>query len=141
MDNTWKKRVLIVAVMIVITLGLIWLETYKRQREQFGLAENYYLQKDFPKAIQCYDAAIHMYTPWSSRVKLSAQKLWDIGKMYENKQEYDLALISYRSLRSSFYAVRWLVQPYQEWIDRCDVAIDRVLKTQETAGKQEQPVQ
>jgi GAF domain-containing protein len=131
MERSRNKTVITVIVVILITIGLIWLETYKRQREEFKLAENYYAGKDFHNAIQRYDSTIHMYTPWSSRVKISAEKLWEIGKLYEDKQEYDMALVAYRSLRSSFYAVRWLVQPYQEWIDRCDTAIARVSKAQE----------
>ena len=137
MEQNKKHIVLTIVVMVIITIGLIWLETYKRQREQFSLAEKYYLEKDFPKAIQCYDSAIHMYTPWSMRVKKSAEKLWELGTMYENQKDYDMALSAYRQLRSSFYAVRWLIQPYPEWITRCDEAIARVLKAQEST--QEQP--
>jgi hypothetical protein len=131
MERSRKKTVVTVIVVILITFGLIWLETYKRQREEFRLAEQYYAEQDYHNAIQRYDSTIHMYTPWSTRVKVSAEKLWEIGNMYEHKKEFDMALVAYRSLRSSFYAVRWLVQPYQEWIDRCDEAIARVLQTQE----------
>jgi len=138
MAKSHVKTVITIVVVIFITIGLIWLETYKRQREQFKLAENYYSEKDYPNAIQRYDSTIHMYTPWSSRVKISAEKLWDIGKMYENQKEYERALDAYRSLRSSFYAVRWLVQPYQEWIDRCDTAITKVTSAMELAEKQDE---
>lgn len=133
MENNKKRTALVILLMVFITFALIWLETYKRQREQFQLAEKHFQENKFHRAIQYYDATIHMYTPWSSRVKISAEKLWEIGKMYESKKEYDMALNAYRSLRSSFYAVRWLVQPYKEWIDRCDIAIARVVGIQETA--------
>jgi len=136
MKTTSKQILATIIVMILITFALIWLETYKRQREQFNLAETYYSEKDFPKAIQGYDSAIHMYTPWSSRVKISAEKLWTIGMMFEDQNDYDMALNAYRSLRSSFYAVRWLIQPYQEWIDKCDTAIARVIKTREQSGNE-----
>ena len=138
MANSWKRRILTVIVMMVITIGLIWLETYKRQREQYNLAEKYFQAQDYPKAMQCYDSAIHMYTPWSTKVQKSAEKLFEIGQMYEKKQEFDMALNAYRYLRSSFYAVRWLVQPYKEWIQKSDDAIARVLREQDAS--QSQPV-
>jgi hypothetical protein len=70
-----------------------------------------------------YESAIRMYLPFSSRVELSAQRIWDLAETAERTGDTERALDAYRSLRSAFYGVRWLRQPGQLWISRCDVKI------------------
>ena len=91
---------------------------------------------DYKTAISDYETAIHMYTPFSGYVPASAQRLWEIGQGFENAGEYDWSLIAYRSLRSSFYAVRSLYTPYKDWIERSEKQIDVVLALQ---GKRSGP--
>lgn len=111
------------AVIAVITLILIWGNTLYRQHTQFDKGERAFQAGELVGAVAGYEAAIHMYTPGSSIVETSAQKLWGIAQAHEARGDVQRALIAYRALRSSFYSVKWLSQPGEEWIRRCDERI------------------
>jgi len=120
-------------VIAVAALLLIWGNTWYRQRTQFNRGETARAAGDQIAAIAGYEAAIHMYTPGSSLVQESAAKLWSIGEGFERGGDPARALIAYRSLRSSFYAVRGLNAPGMEWIARCDDRIAALVKAQAQA--------
>lgn len=122
MDKT-KAIAVNVIVIVIICLALAWGETYHRQRTQFFKGEEARARGDFIAAIEGYDSAIHMYTPGSSLVEKSAERLWNLGEDSERAGDRKRALIAYRSLRSSFYAVRGFSVPGREWISRCDAKI------------------
>ncbi|QSV47093.1 tetratricopeptide repeat protein [Geobacter benzoatilyticus] len=119
-----------VTVIAVISLLLIGGNTWWRQRTQFYRGEAALAARDYMAAIAGYEAAIHMYTPGSSLVESSARRLWEMGEGFEQAGDMDRALIAYRSLRSSFYAARWLVQPGKTWIAECDRKIAEILSRQ-----------
>ena len=120
-----------VAVIAVISIVLIWANTLYRQHVQFDKGEKGTAAGDFPAAVAGYESAIHMYTPGSSLVQRSAQKLWEIGQMAERGGDTPRALIAYRALRSSFYAVAGINSPGKEWIERCDARIAALVKMQQ----------
>ncbi len=117
-----------VAVIAVVCVTLIWGNTYWRQRTQFYKGEAANAGGDYIAAIAGYEAAIHMYTPGSSIVEKSAERLWSLGRNFERAGDDERALIAYRSLRSSFYAVRGFSLPGREWISRCDAKIAALTK-------------
>ena len=119
------------AAICVICIVLIWGNTLYRQHVQFDKGEKGYRASDFPSAVAGYEAAIHMYTPGSSLVDRSAQRLWEIGQMTELSGDIPHALIAYRALRSSFYAVSGIYSPGKEWIARCDARIAALVKAQQ----------
>ena len=121
-----------VAVAGVIALILIWGNTLYRQHVQFGKGERGLAAGDFVAAVAGYESAIHMYTPASSLVDRSAQRLWALGEGAEGSGDLARALIAYRSLRSSFYAVAGLTTPGREWIERCDARISTLVKMQQS---------
>ncbi len=115
-----KTIALNVAVTAFVALILIWGTTWYRQRVQFARGEAAFAAGDPITAIAGYEAAIHMYNPGSSLNERAAAKLWSVGETLESRGDIERALIAYRALRSSWYAVRWLTQPGEEWIARCD---------------------
>ena len=119
------------AVIALLSVLLIWGNTWYRQWRQFNRGEHALAANDVIAAIAGYESAIHMYTPFSPLVERSAERLWDIARRCEAKGDTERALISCRSLRSSFYAVRGLYQPGKEWIARCDAKIADLVKTRE----------
>jgi len=123
-----RKIAVNIAVVAVISLVLIWGNTLYRQHVQFDKGEKAFNAGNFVGAVAGYEAAIHMYTPGSSVVERSAQKLWQIGEACERCGDAGRALIAYRTLRSSFYAVAGLYAPGTEWIAKCDVKIAGLLK-------------
>jgi hypothetical protein len=86
-------------------------------------------------AIAGFEAAIHMYTPGSSTVQLAAERLWAMGEGFEKAGDTTRALLAYRSLRSSFYAVHGLTTPGQDWIARCDKKITLLLNSGSRAAQ------
>jgi tetratricopeptide (TPR) repeat protein len=112
-----------VAVAAVLSIILLWGNALYRQHVQFNKGEAAEKGRNFPAAIAGYESAIHMYTPGSSLIEKSAQRLWNIGQVLEQQGDFPRALIAYRSLRSSFYSIAWIYTPGQEWIERCDARI------------------
>jgi len=131
-EKTKTIAVNILAIGLIAVL-LIWGETYRRQLTQFRKGEAAWAVRDFPGAVAGYESAIHMYTPGSSMVYTSARRLWEIGELSEGAGDIPRALVVYRALRSSFYAIHCLATPGTDWIARCDVRIARLIEIQ--AGK------
>ncbi len=127
MNPKAKEVITSVVVTMVIMIAMIWGRTYYSQRQQFFFGEDALKKRNIREAITGYESAIHMYTPGSGMVKTSIERLWQIGEMTERQGQYDWALIAYRSLRSSIYAVRSFYTPYPEWIERCDKKIAQIL--------------
>jgi len=125
--GTVKSIVLHTLIIAVIALALLWGNTLARQREQFSRGEEARARGDLIAAIAGYEAAIHMYAPWSSLIETSAARLWAMGEECERKGDTERALIAYRSLRSSFYAVRGLTAPGTKWIALCDGKIAKLV--------------
>jgi tetratricopeptide (TPR) repeat protein len=123
-----KTIVINIAVIAAISLALIWGNTLYRQHSQFAKGEAALAAGDFTAAVAGYESAIHMYTPFSSLVERAAERLWVIGEGLAQRGDRERALIAYRSLRSSFYAVRGLTAPGKEWIARCDERIAQLVK-------------
>lgn len=123
-----------IAVIAVIAILMIWGNTGYRQWRQFNKGEQALAAKDTIAAIAGFEAAIHMYTPGSPLVGRAAEKLWEIGRRFEANGHLERALIAYRALRSSFYAVRTFYQPGRDWIARCDAKIDELEKIRAQNG-------
>lgn len=122
MENV-KTIAVNVAVAAVIAILLLWGNALYRQHVQFENGEKAVAAGNFPAAVAGYEAAIHMYTPGSPVVGRSARKLWDIAEAAQRSGDVARALIAYRALRSSFYAVAGLYRPGSDWIERCDARI------------------
>jgi hypothetical protein len=125
-----KLKTIAVNVIAIASLALIllWGNTWYRQWRQFDRGEKALLAGDTIAAIAGYESAIHMYTPVSPLIERAAVRLWGIGEQMEQKGDVQRALVAYRSLRSSFYAVHGLNRPGTEWIVRCDAKIAELVK-------------
>ncbi len=116
-----------ITVIAIICVALIWGDTYWRQRTQFYKGETALARGDFISAIAGYESAIHMYTPGSSLVEKSAERIWKIGENFERAGDTERPLLAYRAIRSSFYAVQGFSSPGRGWIVRCDAKIREIL--------------
>jgi hypothetical protein len=113
-------RGLFVAIFLILLVGG---KVFYMQRSHFAAAQQYYRESNWKLAIREFDTAMHFYTPWSPYIEESAQKLWQIGEMFERQDKLDWANIAYSSIRSSFYASRSLYTPGKDWIKKCDEKI------------------
>jgi len=123
-------------IIFAIMIAMVWVRAYWQGSQQYDEGEANYAAGRYNLAITNYATSIHMYTPLGGYVDKSAQRLWDIGERYEKAGQYDWALIAYRELKSSFYAVRSFYTPHKDWIDRSDEKIQKILTIQK--GMEEQ---
>jgi hypothetical protein len=118
------------AFIALVSIALIWGNTLYRQHVQFEKGEQGVAAGDFLVAVSGYESTIHMYTPLSSLVGRSAQRLWELGELAAQRGDQQRALIAYRALRSSFYSVAGIYSPGQDWIKKCDARIGQMLSLQ-----------
>ena len=137
MKERTKSIAVNVAVISVAAVLLIWGNTWYRQRTQFNRGEAALASRDYMTAIAGYEAAIHMYTPGSPLVGKAAERLWSLGQQFEQAGDVRRALIAYRSLRSSYYAVQGLTAPGQDRIARCDEKIAALVRAQSRSVPQQ----
>lgn len=129
--NEQTKSILLNGIVIIFICLLMFLAgTWWRMSSQFKLGEAALSKGDFPAAVAGFESAIHMYIPFHPKVEKAAEQLWRIAEGNERVGDVNRALIAYRSLRSSFYAVHWLATPGQEWIARCDKKIAALVPLQ-----------
>ena len=119
-----------VAVAAAISIVLIWGNTQFRQWSQYKKGEEAIAKGDIIAAISAYEASIHMYTPLSPIIGRSTERLWKLAQDLEQRGDAAKALLAYRALRSSFYAVRSLYTPGKDWIIRCDSRIAALVNSQ-----------
>ncbi|MDD2897257.1 MAG: hypothetical protein PHI31_00955 [Desulfuromonadaceae bacterium] len=117
-------------IIILISLLMFAAGTWWRMVSQFDVGEAALLKGDFTGAVAGYESALHMYIPFHPTIEKAAEKLWSIGEANERLGDINRALIAYRSLRSSFYADRWLVTPGTVWIEKCDKKIAALVPLQ-----------
>ena len=117
MSKRYLIKGLVAAAFFLLVVGVR--VTYL-QGSHYRAAERYYEKADWKLAIREYDLAMHFYTPWGPYIDRSADRLWQIGEMFEKQDRLDWANIAYSSIRSSFYASRSLYTPGERWIEKCD---------------------
>ena len=117
-------------VIILVSLLMFFASTWWRMSSQFSLGEAALRKGDFAGAVAGYESALHMYIPFHPTIEKAAERLWQIGETNERLGDVNRALITYRSLRSSFYADHWLVTPGTTWIEKCDKKIAALIPLQ-----------
>lgn len=117
------RTVATITATILLSVAILSANLWHRQHSNYleGVAGE--RSGDFMKALTGYESAIRMHLPLSSKGELSASRIWAMAEMAEKRGDLEYALIAYRSLRSAFYATRWLRQPGEDWINRSDAKI------------------
>ena len=136
-----KKILLLVLLLIIAAFALTAAMTVYRQNSHFRQAEGYAAAQNWKLAIREYDTAIHFHVPFSPIAGKAAQKLWQIGLMFEARGKTDWALIAYSSIRSGFYGTRSFYTPGKDWIEKCDgkiAALDTAMLIKEGGIKPRQ---
>lgn len=105
---------------------MIVTKVYISSKEAYETAEAAFSQADYPEAIIHYERAILWYLPVGGSVDRAAAQLWTVAEILETDDK-PLALEAYRSLRSAFYATRSFYTPGQDWIDRANPKIARLM--------------
>lgn len=130
-----KHRIISITSVTLIMLMMVFFKVYLGSISEFKKAEKAFLEANYEEAITHYERSIHWYTPRNRYVARSIERLWEIGNGAEDSDSDELALRSFRSLRSSLYAVRSFYTPYPEWIERCDDKISSLVAKKEPYSK------
>jgi hypothetical protein len=120
MKKHWIWAGLIIAILFIF---LFYGKVFFSSRTEFREGEEAVRKGDLEQAILHYDRAVHWYTPGSSSVEKSIERIWEIGQRLEKKGDYEKALRAYWSLRSSLYGVRSFYTPYPSWIEKANERI------------------
>ncbi len=104
-------------------MALVSGRVFYLQRSHFLQAEGYLKDGNQKLALREYDTAMHFYLPFSPYIERSAERLWQMGEAFEKEGRHEWAHSAYSSIRSSFYASRWLFTPGRDWIEKCDEKI------------------
>ena len=124
-----------IALVLLVMFVMVWGRACYFQQNHYSDAEAALKEKKYKDAITSYEWTIRMYTPLSGEVEDACEKLWFIAGEYEKKRQLDLALIAYRSLRSSIYSIKSFYLPYGEWIKLTDEKIKGILSIQKLREK------
>jgi tetratricopeptide (TPR) repeat protein len=130
MNERVKKIIANGLAIMLISMMMLFAGTWWRMSCQFTLGEAALRRGDFSGAVAGFESALHMYIPFHPTIEKAAEKLWRIGEANERLGDVNRALISYRSLRSSFYAAHWLSTPGTAWIEKCDKKIAALIPLQ-----------
>jgi len=109
-----KKIFKFIVVLLAIVLT-VWANTYYRQFKYYKKAEKAMENHEYLNAIAFYESSIRMYTPCSKLVKKSVHNIITLAEKFEKNGDFDKALIAYRSLKTSLYAIRNIYSPYSNY--------------------------
>lgn len=140
--SRWRYPVVkyagLAVIAILMTLSLFFIKVKTASRQELSRAESALQDNRVRASVVHYERAIMWYTPFSSEVRRSIRRLWDIGHQAEADQDASLALYAYRSLRASLYGTRSFYQPYADWIAKSEARVVKLMAI-EKAGPDAPP--
>lgn len=135
LDNSgtykWLKTVSLVTAVTAILLIVVWVRVFHGSMQACQEGETYFKANQYIKAITFFDRSIHWYTPFNPYVRKSSERLWEISKDAQKRGDIRLALIATRTIRRGFIAARSFYTPGRDWIEKCDLRIDALLKIEQ----------
>ena len=117
--------------LVVIGLTMVWARAFYGSMQAYHQGEAYLNENQYIKAITFFDRSIHWYTPFNPYVRQSAERLWEIGLKAEQKGYIRISLIAVRAIRRGFYAARSFYGPGKDWIRKCDVKINDLMRIEQ----------
>ena len=121
------RSALRIVVLLVAFVVILYAKVSYNASLDFALGEDAYIHGEYKRAITHYERTIKWYTPLSSAVQRSVERLWQLGTEAEARSEISLALEAYQTLRSSLYTVQSFYIPYQSWIPKSEARIAPLL--------------
>lgn len=143
----YVRFTLMIVVLVIIGLIMVWGRAFYGSMEAYNQGEIYLKENKYIKAITFFDRSIHWYTPFSPYIYRSAERLWEICIKAEQKGDIRLALIATRTIRRGFYAARSFYTPGKNWINKCDLKINELVRLelqqeeiQDAHAQQDKPI-
>ena len=114
----------IILCAVILMLCLVWGRAWYGSMLAYDRGERFFREHEYIKAITFYDRAIHWYTPFNPYVERSANRLWQISEIADQKGDIRLSIIAAETLRNAFLSTSGLNEPGRYWINRCDERIN-----------------
>jgi len=138
-NSNSSRRWWVTGCIVVAILAAIWIKVRVEAGHSLEQAQQLESQGELELSIVCYRRTVRWYSPLSSPVKQSIEGLWAIGQEYEQKGDSRIALLAYRSIRSSLIGIRSVYQPYEAFISKSSERIAALMAQAEgtEAGSKE----
>lgn len=124
-----RSLVIKASLVFVIVLSIVAVRVFYLQRAHYMEAERHFASGELKLAVREYGTAIGLHFPLSPYTSRSAQRLWNMGREFEEGGELLRAQAAFSEIRSSFYGVRSLYTPGRDWIEKCDERIAHIRAT------------
>ena len=124
----YLKLLLTIATFTGILLVMIWARAYYGAMQNCQEGIRFFERNEYIRAVTYFDRSLHWYTPCNPYIQKSAEMLWKLGTDARDKGNIRLALIATRTIRRGFISARSFYTPGTDWIHRCDLRIQGLLK-------------
>ena len=128
------RRVIWIIGFVVLVLAMVWVRVYIGAQTETAKGVEQVRNLDYYAAVHHFDRAVHWYTPFSAPVAESVKQLRELARVFEQRQDNEGALYTWRILRSALYAVRHVAQPYPEVIAEADARIAYLMAQRDFAA-------
>lgn len=129
MGSKQFKRISTILLLVALGLFIVWCRAFYGSMKDYQKGEALLKEEQYVRAVTFFDRSIHWYTPFNPYVRKSAERLWAIGEQAEKEGDIRLALISFRTIRSGFYAASHLKTPGMTWIKKSEEKIKALVGT------------
>ena len=130
--NKVTRNIVLIFVLILIMFIAVWTRAFIGSMKDFSKGEDFFHDKQFIRATTFFNHTIHWYTPFNPYVERSAEYLWKISDFAEQIDDEKLSLIALESIRNSFYSVRSVYSPGEDWIEKSEKKIRDILQNQDS---------
>jgi hypothetical protein len=145
--HLYIKRTGLILCLVVIGFFMVWARSFYGSMKAYNQGEIYLKKQQYVGAVTFFDRSLHWYTPHNPYIQKSAERLWEIAMRAEQQGNLRLALIATRTIRRGFYAARSFYTPGQNWITKCDLKINELMRlernqkeTQDVPNQLDQPI-
>ncbi len=127
--SSGAKRVLVGLIFLVLALSAVTLRVVVAGELEIAASTDALVAGDPRGAVTHAKAAATWYAPGAPHVRVAYDRLMALGAAAEQRQNREIALLAYRSVRSASESTRWLVTPHAADARRADEAVARIEST------------
>ncbi len=126
--KTVLRGIIAAVIIFIILFSMLWIKTLSTANKYYTLAEAKFTEDNYKEAILDYSEVIRNYTPGNKKIYLAIKKMFHIAEFYEKQEKYRRSIETYREVTASLYGSESFYQPGQEWINKAETQIERLLK-------------
>jgi len=117
---------------------MVWARVFYGSMRAYQKGDSYLKGGRHIEAVTFFDRSMHWYAPLNPYVRKSAERLWEIGKIGQERGDIRLALVALKAIKRGLLGARSFYTPGRDWIEKCDLRIQELLRRkvgEETGAK------